>query len=166
MCCATPAQPKIVTNKVILRYISSTWLCRKWLQKMIPDVYTCTTWNVCRQYHCTLHSHYLTFTTLVQYNFRVLHLHNLKSLSTVLLYTTLAQPDFHYISTTWFQSSTLVQPEIFIFMVKWDVSLDTRTSLFSLHWQNVIPMAFSLLLCFLTYTYFVLTIMSKLSRCQ
>ena len=30
---------------------------------------------------CTLHSHNLTFTTFVQLDFRVLHLHNLKSLS-------------------------------------------------------------------------------------
>ena len=30
------------------------------------------------------------------------------------LYTTLAQPDFYYISKIWFQDSTPAQPEIFV----------------------------------------------------
>ena len=42
-----------------------------------------------RRYHCTLHPYNLTFTRLVQFYFRVLHLHNLKSLSTRWLHTTL-----------------------------------------------------------------------------
>ena len=79
-----------------------------------------------RRYHCTLHSHNLTFTTLVKFYFRILHLHNLKSSSTIWLYTTLAQPDFHYICTTWFQGSTLAQPQIFISMIKWHISCYTR----------------------------------------
>ena len=42
MCYTTPAQPKIFTNKIIQRYthfLSS--------QKMISNVYTCTTWILC-----------------------------------------------------------------------------------------------------------------------
>ena len=83
-----------------------------------------------RRSHCTLHSLNLTLTTLVQFDFRVLHPHNLKYLLAIWLlwfYTTLAQTYFHYICTTWFQGSTLAQPEIFIFMVKWHISSYTRT---------------------------------------
>ena len=83
------------------------------------------------RYHCTLHSHNLTFTILVNFDFRVdfliLHLHNLKSLSTIWLYTALTQPEFHYICPTWFQGSTLAQPEIFIFMIKWYILRHTHT---------------------------------------
>ena len=79
-----------------------------------------------QRYYCTLlHSHNLTFTTLV--DFRILHLHNLKSLSMMWLYPTLAQTDFHYIRTTWLQGYTLAQLEIFIFMVKLHISRYTRT---------------------------------------
>ena len=98
-----------------------------------------------RKYHCTLHSQNLTFTALVKFDFRIIHLHNLKSLSTIWLYTTLAQPDFHYICTTWFQGSTLAQPEIFISNVKWHISRYTRTPKFYLHSQKIISVAFSFL---------------------
>ena len=106
-----------------------------------------------QKYHCTLHSHNLTFTTLIQFDFRLLHLHNLKSLSTIWLYSTLAQPDFHYTCTTWFQRSTLAQPEIFIFMVKWHISRFTRTSWFSLHSENMISVAFFCFVCMFSYIY-------------
>ena len=104
-------------------------------------------------YHCTLHSHNPTFTTSVKFDFRILYQHNLKSLSTIWLYTTLAQPGFHDICTTWFQGSTLAQPEIFISMVKWHISRYTRTLWFLLHSQNMVSVDFSFLLCvyFLTY---------------
>ena len=104
----------------------------------------------------------------------VLHLHNLKVLSTISLYTTLAQSDFRYIRTTWLQGSTPAQPEsfvddiddIFIFvMVKWYISHCSSIPWFSLHLQNMISVAFSFLLCFLTYTYFVLIFIPILSRC-
>ena len=78
-----------------------------------------------RRYYCTLHSHNLTLTTLV--DFRILPLHNLKSLSTMWLYPTLAQTDFHCIRTTWLQGFTLAQLEIFISMVKLYISRYTRT---------------------------------------
>ena len=93
------------------------------------------------------------FTTLVQFDFRTLHLHNLKSLSTIWFYTTLAQPDFHYIRTTWLRGSTPAQPEIFIFIVKWYISRYTRTPWFSLHLQNIISLAFSFLLCVYVFLY-------------
>ena len=80
-----------------------------------------------RRYHCTLHSRNLTFTTQVKFYFRIRHLHNLKSLSTGWLYTTVAQPDIHYICTAWFQGSALAQPEICISKVKWHISRYTRT---------------------------------------
>ena len=100
---------------------------------MISGFYTCTKWNLCRRYGFTLHSHNLVLTTFVQRDFRVLHLHNLKSL---------------------------------YLMGKWHISSYTHTYWFSLHSQNMISVAFSFLLCvcFLTYTYFVLIFMSKLSR--
>ena len=37
---------------------------------------------------------------------------NMKYLWIISLYTTIAQPDSHYIATTWFQGSTPAQPEI------------------------------------------------------
>ena len=79
MCYARLSQPETVTKKIILRYIHSTWLLLS-SQKMISGVYTCITWNLCRHYHSTLHSHNLILATLVQLDFKVLHMHNLKSL--------------------------------------------------------------------------------------
>ena len=127
---ATSTQPKIVTDKIFL------------LSLFQPDFFKLAendfrglhlhNLKSLRRYHCTLHSRNLTFATLVQFTFRVLHLHNLKSLPTISLYTTLAQPDFHYICRTWFQSFTLAQPKIFIFMVKWHISRHTGTPWFSL----------------------------------
>ena len=124
------------------------------------------------------------YTTLAQRNshyivttwFQVLQLHNLKFLPTI-LYTTLTQPDFHYIhaasfqgstppqseifvdniivhynhtiwfSLHWFQGSALAQLEIFIFMVKWHFSRYTHTLWSLLHSQNMISIAFLFLLC-------------------
>ena len=63
----------------------------------------------------------------------------------IILYITLAQPDFHYIHLTWFQGSTLAQPEIFVFMVKWHISLYTLI-LFTFAKISVISVAFSFLL--------------------
>ena len=150
MCYATPVQPKIGTDKIIQRYTHSTWFLyalRKWCQRL---------YNLksLRRYHCTLHSHNLTFTTSVKFDFRILHLHNLKSLSTIWLYTTLAQPDFHYICTTWFQGSTLAQPEIFISMVKWNISRCTRNPNFHYIRKKwfLWPFSFLLCVCFLTCT--------------
>ena len=48
-------------------------------QKLISEVYTCTTWNLCED--IILHytpTTYLTFTSFVQLDFRVLHLHKHK----------------------------------------------------------------------------------------
>ena len=70
---------------------------------MISGVYTSKTWNLCRKCFFTLHSHNMILTTFLKLNFRVLHLHNLKFLPKISLHTTLAQPDFLYIRTTWFQ---------------------------------------------------------------
>ena len=71
---------------------------------MISGFYTCATWNLCRRYGCTLHSRNLAFTTFVQLDFRVLHLHNLKSIFLVKwhFHDTLSHPNFHYIRKTWF----------------------------------------------------------------
>ena len=132
---------------------------------MISRVYTCKTWNLCRKCFFTLHSHNMILTTFLKLNFRVLHLHNLESLPKISLHTTLAQPDFLYIGTTWFQGSTLVQIEIFIFIVKLHISRYARTPWFSLHSQNMISVAYESCCCvyFLSYTYFLLIFMSKLS---
>ena len=51
------------------------------------------------------------------------------------LYTTLAQPDFHYISKIWFQDSTPAQPEIFVDDM---VVHYTRTTWLSRHLYNLI----------------------------
>ena len=60
-----------------------------------------------------LHSLNLILTKLVENDFRGLHLHNLKSLLTISLCTTLAQPESNYIFTTWFQRLTPAQPKTF-----------------------------------------------------
>ena len=85
------------------------------------------------QYHSMLHPLYLIFVKLIENNFRGLHLHNLKFLLTMSLHTTLAQSHFHYICKISCQGSALVQPEIFIFMLKWHILRYTRTPWFSLH---------------------------------
>ena len=54
------------------------------------------------------------YASLIQPDLRGLHLHNLKSLSAITLYTTIKQLDSHYICTSWFQGSTPAQPEIFV----------------------------------------------------
>ena len=97
---ATPAQPKIGTDKILQLYTHSL---RKWFQRFTPR-----NLKSFLRYHCTLHLHNLTFTILEKLDFRILQLHNLKSLSTICLYNALAQPDFYYICTTWVQGSTLV----------------------------------------------------------
>ena len=99
----------------------------KLLENYIREVHLQNLKSLRSKYHFTVHSHNLTFNTLVQFDFWILYLHNLKLMSTIWLYTTLAQPNFHYIGTNWFQGPTLAQPEIFIFMVKWHISLHTRT---------------------------------------
>ena len=126
MCYATPVQPKIGTDKIIQRYTHSTWFFHA-LRKFFRGLHLHNLKSL-RRYHCTLHSHNLTFTTSVEFYFRILHLHDVKSLSKIWLYTTLAQPGFHDICTTWFQRSTLAKPEIFISMVKRHISRYTRTS--------------------------------------
>ena len=61
----------------------------------------------------------LIFTTFANLDFTVLQLQkqSLKSLLTISLPTTLAHIDFSYIPRTWFQISTISQPQIFIFVV-------------------------------------------------
>ena len=93
-----PVQPNIFAENIILHYACTTWFSlhlynlisrfgtrTTWRLlhsfNLISQFYTCTTWNLCRRYHCTLYSHNLNFITFLQYDFRVLHLHNLKSLS-------------------------------------------------------------------------------------
>ena len=112
------------------------------------------TWNICGQYHYTLQSHKLILTTLLQLDFRVLHLHNLKSFSTTSLCTTHAQPNFHWISRTWFKLSTLMQPEIFIYIVKWHILRYTFTPCFLLYLQNIISVAYdSYYMCVYVFSY-------------
>ena len=127
MCYATTAQPKIVTDKIIQRYTHSIWFF-KLTENDFKGLHLRNLKSL-RRYHGTLHLHNLTFTKLVQFAFRILHLHNLKSSPTIWFYTTLAQPDFHFIRTTWLRDSALAQPEIFIFMVKvkWYISRYTHT---------------------------------------
>ena len=108
---------EIFADDVIVHYTRITWFPLH-SHNLISEVYTCTTWNLYWQYHSTLHSHNLNLTRFGQLDFRGLHLHNLKSLLTISLYTKLAQPDFHRICTTWYQVSTLAQPKILIFTVK------------------------------------------------
>ena len=97
--------------------------------------YTCTTWNPYRQHHSMLHSLNLIFDKLVENNFRDLHFLNLKSLLTISFYTTLKQPDFLYIYTTWFQRVTSALPEIFADDI---IVYHTHTNWFLLHLYNLI----------------------------
>ena len=108
-------------------------------------------------YFCKLHSHVLTFTTFVQLDFTFPHQHNRKSLSTISMYTTLAQPEFYCIRTTWFQGSTLAQPDQMMYF-----TLHSHTLIFII--TPSFPCFFILVICvcFLTSPYFVL--LSKLSR--
>ena len=108
-------------------------------QKLISEVYTCATWNLCED--IILHytpTTYLTFTSFVQLDFRVLHLisgfytwfqgstldfrvlHLISGFYTWFQGSTHDFRVLHLISGfyTWFQGSTLAQAEIFIFMVK------------------------------------------------
>ena len=117
------------------------------------------------------------------------------------LYTTLAQPDFYYISKIWFQDSTPAQPEIFVddmivhytrttwlslhlynlisgfyTCTTWNFYLDGKVTYFTLHSHTLILFKFAkndscgffilVCVCFLTYIYFVLIFMSKLSHCR
>ena len=91
---------------MILRYTHSTWLLFR-CHKMILEACTCTTCNLCRQYHFTLHLNKLILTRFVQHDFKVQYLHKLKSFSTISLHTTHALlHSFNLISgfytcTTW-----------------------------------------------------------------
>ena len=122
---ATPAQFKIGTDKII----QLTLIQPDFFMLSEDDFRGLHLHNLksLRRYHCTIHSHNLAFTASAKFDFRILHLHNLKSLSAIWLYTTLAQPGFYDICTTWFQGSTLAQREIFISMVKWHISRYTRS---------------------------------------
>lgn len=103
---------KVTSTKKFL--FSCCKLIRKNVSSKKKNMFTYT-WNICSQYHSTLQSHNMILTALLQLDFRVLQLHNLKSLPMTSLYTTLTQPDFHCIRKTWFKLSTLAQPKIFFY---------------------------------------------------
>ena len=90
-----------------------------------------------------IHYNYTTWFSLYCYNliseFYTCTTWNLCWLTS--LSTTHAQPNFHCIYKTWYKLSTLAQPEIFIFMVKWHILCYTCTPWFSLHLQNMISVA-------------------------
>ena len=109
---------------------------------MISGVYTCTTWNLRQKYHSTIDLHNLILTTFVQLSSRVVYLYNLKFSLPISLFTTLAQPHFLYICTTWYQNSTLAQTEILIFIVNLHTSCYSVIPWFSLHSQNKISVAY------------------------
>ena len=88
---ATLAQPKIITDNIILRFTHSTWFLLN-SRKMISRIYTYTTLNLFQHYHSTLKSYNLILTTIIQLDFRIFYLHNLKSLPTTALFTILVQP--------------------------------------------------------------------------
>ena len=122
---ATPAQLKIGTDKII----QPTLIQPDFFMLSEDDFRGLHLHNLksLRRYHCTQHSHNLTFTTSVKFVFTILNLDNSKSLRTIWLYTTLTQPGFHDICTISFQGSTLALPEILISMVKFHISRYTRT---------------------------------------
>ena len=86
MCYATPAQPKSLLTKLFNATLIQ------------PDFF-----KLSENDFRGLHLHYLE--SLRRYHF-TLHSHNLT--------TTLAQPDFYYISRIWFQGSTPAQHQIFV----------------------------------------------------
>ena len=81
--------------------------------------------------HSMLHSLNLISVKLVEKDFRGLHLRNLNPLLTISFYSTLAQPESHYLHTNWFQRSTPAQTENFADNI---IVHYTRTTWFSLHW--------------------------------
>ena len=87
----TLAQPKIITDNIILRFTHSTSFLLN-LRKMISRIYTYTTLNLFQHYHSTLKSYNLILTTIIQLDFRIFYLHNLKFLPTIALFTILVQP--------------------------------------------------------------------------
>ena len=117
MCYATPEQLKLLPTKLF----NATLIQPDFFKLSENDFRGLHLHNLesLRRYHFTLHSHNLTFTTLVQFGFRALHLYNLKYLSMIRFCTLhLHNLNFHYIRKTSFQGFTLAQPEIFIFRVK------------------------------------------------
>ena len=160
MCYALPAQPEIVTNKIILRYTHSTWLLFR-SQKMILEVCTCSTCNLCRQYHFTLHLNNLILTRFVQLDFKVLYLHKLKSFSTISLYTIHAL--LHsYILISGFYTCTTWNLHLFGKMTYFTLHLHTRIFLTSPNFPGFFILG--MCVCFLASPYFVLIFMFKLSR--
>ena len=111
------------------------------------------------------------YTTLAQpdfyyiskFDFKILYLHNLKSLSTIWLYTTCSLHLYNLISG-------------FYTCTTWTFWLNGKVTYFMLHSQTLILFKFAKnyfcgffvleCVCFLTYTYFVLIFMSKLSHCR
>ena len=79
MCYATPAQPKIFTEKLF----NDTLIKPDFSE--LHDFQGLHLYNLkyLRRYHCTLHSLNLTFTTLVPFDFKILHLDNVESLSAI-----------------------------------------------------------------------------------
>ena len=126
---ATPVQPKLLRTKLL----NTTLIQPDFLssQKMISEVYTCTNWNLCEDIilRCTRTARLLL--RLVQFDFRVLHLHNLKSLSTIdCVHYTRTTWLFHYIRTTWFQGSNNC--------TTWNLYLYGKMTYFTLHSHNLI----------------------------
>ena len=132
MCYATPAQPKIGSDKIIQLYTHSTWFLKP-SENDFRGLYRHNLKSL-QRYYCTLHSRNLTFTTLVKFDFRILHLHNLKSLSTIWLYTTLAQPGFHVLHNliSGFYSYTT-----------WNLYLYGKVTYFTLHSHTLIFITFA-----------------------
>ena len=133
--------------------------------------YTCTTRNRYWQCNSVLRSLKLIFFKRVENYFRCLHLDNLKPLPALSSWTTLAQPDFHYIHVCIqynFQSLILAESWIFVFMLKWHILRGTLPPWFLLHLQNMISLAcnsYCVCVWFLAFTYFELIFIFKLSHC-
>ena len=101
MCYTTPAQPKSLPTKLF-----DATLIQPDFFKLSENCFRglhLHNLESLRRYHFTLHSYNLTFTTLLQFDFRAPHLYILKSLSTIrfctlhlhnLTFTTFVQLDF------------------------------------------------------------------------
>ena len=165
MCYATPVQPKIGTDKIIQRYTHSTWFfyaLRKWFQRFTPA-------------QPEIFAKISLYTTLAQPDFYYISKIWFQDSIT-------AQPEIfvddmvvQYSRTTWLSVHLYNLISGFYTCTTWNFYLYGKVTYFTLHSQpqvslnsqKMIFLAFSFLLCvsFLTYKYFVLLFMSKLSRC-
>ena len=102
---------------------------------MISEVYTCTTWNLLRRYHFALHSDNLTFTTSVQFDFRVLHPYNLNLCQ---------RYNFvHYSCTTWLLLYSYNLISGFYTCTTWNLYLYGKMTYLTLHLHTLIFITFT-----------------------